>query len=991
MRRARWVCAALCLAAAAAATAQTRSRVGPFSSASLSAVPRDAAGELARAEALRRAGRKQEAPAARALYRAAIEAFRAARDGCGLRRALVALSGFEHDNGNTPEQKSAAQDALRARCAADVAQQALAERLLGSAYINSGDYAAGARETERAVALFRRAGDAPGETVALRNLGLAYEESGELGKALATTRLALAGAERSGDMSLLALIRNDMALTYSARGEFARAIEAYRKSLASLETHPNPTAEAVAWVNLGVAYGQLGDAEQAEAAYERGEVAATRADCASCLAEIQVDRGDDWLDAGAPARAAAAYRLALAIATPHQLVRQRAEALRGLGRWAIASRRWIEARRQLDAARDALRGTSERLNQSLIDIALGDLDDRMGRIVPARRDYGRALHRARSAANETWQAAALASLARVELESGELVRARRSIGAAVALIESERSRIDAPGLRTSYFGTKRAYYGLYIDILMQLERDRPGRGYAAQALAVAERARARALQDELRARAIDVGHHVAPELLAAESAAADRLHAIAWQLSQANPSDEARRSALQRELDQASHELDEARGRIRAADPRYAELLHPAALTLEEIQRRLLDRDASALEYWLGERRSYLWVLSADAVRSFALPGRSLIDAAAADLHATLLAPAVSSVPIEQRTSFEGRSAVAARVSADHLERLILPQGARPLLRSVIAVVPDGGLAGVPFAVLRDGPASTYVYLPSLGTLRGLRSLPPATAPRHAVAVLADPVFRPDDVRLRGRATVEGARPARTADANASIESSGTANALRGTSSPDALVLRAADEAGVAALPRLPYTREEAQAIQAFADRRDSWVALDFAASRRAALEARWSDFSIVHFATHALLNMRDPELSGIVLSLYDRNGTPEDGFLRASDIYALDMPVDLVVLSVCDSAVGKEVGAEGPANLARALFYAGAHRVLASLWAVDDRASVELMRAFYRSLLERAEPATQALADAQRALRRNPRWRLPYYWAAYVLEGDWR
>ena len=143
--------------------------------------------------------------------------------------------------------------------------------------------------------------------------------------------------------------------------------------------------------------------------------------------------------------------------------------------------------------------------------------------------------------------------------------------------------------------------------------------------------------------------------------------------------------------------------------------------------------------------------------------------------------------------------------------------------------------------------------------------------------------------------------------------------------------------------------------------------------------------------ATHSLPDSERPELSGIVLSLFDAQGRAEDGFLSVNDIYNLHMPADLVVLSVCESALGKNVGAEGAENLARAFFYAGARHVVASLWPVDDRASVAFMRAFYAALLDRAESPQAALADAQREMRANPRWAAPYFWSGYVLEGDWR
>lgn len=928
---------------------------------------------LAAAEALRREGNKELADKARPLYESSARAFLDARDGCGARRAYVAWSGFEHDIVNPSRQQTAARAALDASCRGDIAEQALAERLLGSAYINQGDFASGTSETERAVALFGKTGDAYQRGVALRNLGLAYTESGEIGKGLATTNAALKAAEHVGDGKLLALVHNDLAFMYSARGEFARAIDAYRQTLDALRAHPFPMAEAVAWINLGVAYGQLGDGEQALSAFEKGRSAATAVDCWSCLAEIDVDRGDDLLDGGEVAKAEAAYRHALDIAKAHDLVRQRAEALRGLGRCAMAAKDWDRARALLDQAREDLHRTHGRVNESVVYAMLGDLENRQGRIEQARRDYEQSLALAREAANQAWQAVALASLARVAEESRRLDEAKRDIEQAIALIESERTRINAPDLRTSYFGTKRSYYGLYIEILMRLDRRDPRGGHAAAALIVAEHARARELQEQLAERAIRADQDVDPKLLAAESEAEDRLHALAYQLAQVPAGDAKRRTALQASIDDASRRLDDARGRIHAANPRYAELVHPTPLGLDEIQRTLLDGDVSVLEYWLGDTESYLWVVKRDALHAYVLPAHADIERAAAALRGELLQPSQPSpsLSIEQRAMRDASAMASARTRAADLSRMILPAPARASLRREVAIVADGELQALPFSLLdstREHDRATdpaFVYLPSIGTLRGLRTLPPSTAARNAVAVVADPVFRADDRRLGGHAGHE--------------------------ESPDSVLLRAASEAGIADLPRLPHTREEAEVIQALADDDASWIALDFSANREAALKAAWARYGVVHFATHALLNARHPELSGIVLSLFGPDGRAEDGFLRINDIYGLHMPADLVVLSVCDSAVGTSVGAEGAANLARAFFYAGARHVVASLWPVDDRASVAFMRGFYRALLEENQSPQQALIAARRAMQANPRWSAPYYWAGYVLEGDWR
>jgi len=915
---------------------------------------------LAEAEALRGKGDKAVADDARKRYREAIESFSHANDGCAVRHAYVAWSGFEHEIVDAAAQKTAAQPAIDATCDDGAADKALALRLLGSAYINQGDFASGTRETERAVAAFKETGDVYQQGVALRNLGLAYAESGEVEKALATTQLALRAAEETGDGKLLALVGNDLAFMHNARGEFALAIDAYRKTLDTLAANPYPMAEAVAWINLGIAYGQLGDGEQAMDAYAKGEKAATAIDCWSCLAEIAVDRGDDLLDDGKAAAAEASYKRALEIADAHALVRQRAEALRGLGRSAMAAQEWDRARTLFEQARDELHRTHGVVNESVVYSMLGDLENRLNHHAQARANYDQALELAKQADNQAWQAVAYASRARVAGETGDLAGARRDIEQAIALIESERTRISAPDLRTSYFGTKRSYYALYVDILMRLD-DAPG------ALVVAERARARELQDQLAERAIDVDTDVDPKLIAGEREAEDALHALAYQLSQVQDGDTNGRSTLAARIDEASRALDAARGRIRAANPRYAELKHPAALSAAQIQHDLVDANVSVLEYWLGDEKSYLWVVSHDALRAFVLPPRATIERDADALRAKLLAPAAAaatSIPIEQRAANDAAGVEAARASAASLAADILPPDARALMLRDVAIVADGELQSLPFAAL--GIDAAHVYLPSIGALRGLRAVDRPAVASNRVAILADPVFRADDERLGGRA-------AKT------LESDQT------------LLLRAATEAGIANLPRLPRTRDEAEAIASLADRNASWLALDFAANRDAAVGARWNDYGVAHFATHALLNARHPELSGIVLSLYGKDGRAEDGFLRVNDIYNLHMPADLVVLSVCESAVGKSVGGEGAATLARAFFYAGARRVVASLWPVDDRASVAFMRAFYGAMLGKHLGAAQALVEAQREMRANPRWQAPYYWSGYIVEGDWR
>jgi CHAT domain-containing protein len=277
------------------------------------------------------------------------------------------------------------------------------------------------------------------------------------------------------------------------------------------------------------------------------------------------------------------------------------------------------------------------------------------------------------------------------------------------------------------------------------------------------------------------------------------------------------------------------------------------------------------------------------------------------------------------------------------------------------------------------------VSLPSASALATLRRETTGRKPAEkSLAVLADPVFTGDDTRVRRYAGKAGAKEkTRSAD---SVEMDIVSLQMTRSSRETGVV---GPEAGFG---RLLSTRREAAAISALVPERERMQALDFEASRTAALRPELGEFRIVHFATHGMLNNIHPELSGIVLSLVDKEGRPQDGFLRLQDIYNLKLSAELVVLSACQTGLGKEIKGEGLIGLARGFMYAGAPRIVASLWKVDDRATGELMKRFYQGLLgpERLRPAG-ALRQAQLSVWKQKQWREPYYWAAFVLQGEWK
>ncbi|MEY2457530.1 MAG: hypothetical protein QOK06_2630, partial [Acidimicrobiaceae bacterium] len=278
------------------------------------------------------------------------------------------------------------------------------------------------------------------------------------------------------------------------------------------------------------------------------------------------------------------------------------------------------------------------------------------------------------------------------------------------------------------------------------------------------------------------------------------------------------------------------------------------------------------------------------------------------------------------------------------------------------------------------------VNLPSASTLSVVRGelAGRPQAPRSVIA-LADPVFMKDDERvkrIRDKQLRDSAK-------------SGNEAPVRGENAIDRQLVKATEDTGVATegmyVPRLPGTRQEAQQIVAMTPPAESRLALDFAASRETATNAELSQYRYVHFSTHGLLNSVHPELSGLVFSLVNERGETQDGFLRAHEIFNLKLPAEVVVLSACQTGIGKDIRGEGLVSLTRGFMHAGAPRVVVSLWDVSDWGTTELMVRFYHGMLKEGMRPAAALRAAQVSLMNNKRWASPYYWASFTLQGEWR
>jgi CHAT domain-containing protein len=822
---------------------------------------------------------------------------------------------------------------------------------IGAIYDSLGEKQKALEFYQRALPLRREAGDRQGEATTLNNLGVAYRSLGEMRRALDCYRQSLALAQALGDRENQATTLNNLGAVWRALGELQQALDAYAQALPLWQALKNTRGEAVTLSNLGGVYRSLGEQEKALEFYQHSLIRAREAKDRRVEGETLNNIGAAQRALGQPQPALEFFNQALEIR--RAVGDKRGEAVT-LSNMASAAVSLNDPRRALALHTDSLklwRAVGDRSGEGGALHNLGEISLILGDKTQARQYFTDALPLRRAVEDPAGEANTLYGLARLDRDENRLSEARANIEAALAIVETLRAKVASQDLRASFFASVQKYYEFYVALLM-------AQGEKTRAWQASEQARARSLLDLLQEARADLRQNVDPQLLNRERELLELINAKAALQTQAygNPARAAVAKALGEEINQLAAEYETLQTRIRQSNPRYAELTRMQPPALSDAQAAL-GAETVLLEYKLGDEKSYLWRIAANDFAANELPPRAAIETAAREVyqHLTERNRAVKDeTPAARKARLDAAeqqfTAAAARLNA--MLGPALPPGNRR-----VVVVADGALQFVPFSVLPLAAGHEVVALPSVAVLAQLRREQRQAS--KSVAVFADPVFEADDPRLR-------AKPA-------------SDQTLRDfPPAPNGL-------------PRLFASRDEANAVIRLAPRNTVLRALDFDASRERATDAALGQYRILHFATHSLINTSRPEFSGVVLSLFDAKGQPRDGFLRLNQIYNLRLNSDLVVLSACQTALGKEVRGEGLVGLTRGFMHAGAKSVVASLWKVDDEATAELMKLFYQNHLTKKMPPAQALRAAQTELQKQTRWRSPYFWGAFTLQGDWR
>ena len=834
------------------------------------------------------------------------------------------LQGHKLEGGSAEERQQAVaayEEAQRlSHDSGDIKGEGDALLLKSDILFNFGDTNNALAAAEQAQQIAHRAGDSWLEAEGLANVVRIRTQQQRYDESLDGGERAIKLYRTVGDRMGEHVVLENLARVYGEFGEYATAIELLKRVLDFAEAIGNQEGQVYTLSGLGTANRELGHLR-------------TALDC---------------------------KRRAIEVARTARLTRVEGFFLADLG---IIQ----EELGQLDSALESFQSSlafSKRVGSTLGEARarhlIGALYERQGNHAEAREWVEASLPGLRAGEKTGDEAGALADLARIDRSEGNLEMAQTHIEAALDLYEAARNRIPTEELRSTFVAKRYTDYEFAVALVMERHKAEPTKGLDSLAFGTSERARARGLLDLLAHGSRGLNADVDAKLLEHQQALEADLKKASEQQLSLLAREHTKEEAIQAdaEVNRLSRAVRDARAETRASNNRLSSIAFSQTITIAEVQE-LLDDDDALLEYFLGERRGFVWLVTRSASRVIDLPSRSELDRLARDAYKDL------------SVTTGGNSRAVMRLS-----RILLAPVERDLPKRIF-VVPDSGLHYIPFGALRLSSGKlllaqhTVAYVPSASTLRYLRRAQPTR--EHATqlaAVLADPVYSDQDSRVPPRF-----RRSRERIAAAHQE----------------VVTRSAKEVGLLRFDRLYASRSEAMIIHKLALNEPIFEALDFDASRETAMGADVGQARIIHFAVHGLLNPKHPELSGLVLSLVDNQGRPRDGFLSVRDIFDLHLRSDLVVLSACETALGADVRGEGLVGLTHAFFFTGAQSIVASLWRVPDAATAALMQKFYRYLLIEKLPAAEALRASQVSLMKQARWARPYYWAGFVVQGESR
>ena len=835
-----------------------------------------------------------------------------------------------------------------------VVEAAITLHNIGVFYEARGEPRLAVKSLEEALPLWRSVSDLAGEANSLNSLGLLHLwYLGETSLAMEYLHRAQGLSKASGSLSTDTYVTSNLALAHRLRGELQQALQLYGRAVELGKQLGDPTSLGNIREAMAGLHAELGDFERAAEEYRAVLELYRKAENRDLEARVLTSLGGIKSLLGQPAAALDEYRQALSISRATGNRRIEAIALHRSGIAHLALDDLRDASADLQRCLALSHETGNRADEASALLHLGLVQHRLG-VEGSLQNFERALELARRSENAALQASILLRWAGVDRDADRLDSALARVEEAIGIIESVRQQVASRDFRATYFAARREYYETYIDLLMKLDSARPEGAFAEKAFEASERARARSLLELLAEGRIDVRSGIAVELRERERQLKAKITSTQSRLIDLSSrgGDATQIGIVREELGGAVQELKDLESEIRVRHPRYAEVRYPPTLTLRQVQPALA-ADVALIEYALGKRGSYLFVVTKERFRVHRLPPAQEIGDEVERFRRALASP-------------ERRLLGQLLSSARRLYDLLIAPAADALGEAPkLIVVADGALHLVPFEALVSTAAAgerghgppflllthSMSYVPSASVLPGLHNTRASghagvNVPRSLV-VFADPEL--------------SAAPA-----------SATRVPLLGLATN---------------LAALPESRREAQAIAELYPASEVGLFLGAdATEENAKREGVLSETRRIHFATHAFLSEGRPELSGLVLG--NTEASSEDGLLQVYEIFNLQLQADLVVLSACESGLGQAVAGEGLVGLTRAFLYAGTSSLVVSLWPVNDSSTAGLMIEFYRRL-DQGRDRGEALRMAKLSTLANAEVAHPFYWAPFILLGE--
>jgi len=822
----------------------------------------------------------------------------------------------------------------------------------GKKYRNEENMQESIDEFQKAIEKSQEINSKEHELKCLRQLSITYYFMNDNMQFYLFNKKALEIAQKLNHKREIGFTSNNIGIYYKRISNFSKALEYYKTALDIARQLENIEEESNCLSNMGNIYVNLGNFDKA-------------LDCLINALDIDMTIGDEipiakvYNNIGEVYRSKALaidsienlhqaldyYKKGLSISRKINSKRTEVQTLNNIGAIYTDLKKYNEALEHFHTALNLATESKDRESNGMILNNIGIVYFNQGNFEESTEYFQKAILLASEIIGAQgkqilWEA--YLELANSYKEQDKYQLALENYKASITNIENIRSNIQLEEHKASYLGTDKritAYKNL-IDLLVLLHDTNPENGYAKEAFSYMEQAKARAFLDSLEMSKIDVTHHIDFKLINQEKELQKNITKIYNTLIDAGASAEDK-SVLENQLKKYEDELEALKIEIRAKYSAYAELNFPKAITLQEAQN-LLDNKTAFFSYSIGSITSHAFVITRNDIALFQIPTRKELQEMVSDY--------LKVITDRENQDFH--------LGYELFNKLVEP-GLKEEIKNII-FIPGDILSFLPFETLvtQENTKKWLIqkqriaYAPSISSLNELikRKKANGTIRRKDLLAFGDPFFGSLETEENGDDILQD------------FFSTSTYN-----------------------LYRLEYSNTEIEKISAHfkKKKRSTFQRLD--ASEEQLKSQALDDYKIIHFATHSLVDNKNPARSSIVLSL--DNDKREDGFLQMREIYNLKLNSDLVTLSACQTGLGQFIRGEGIEGINRAFFYAGSSSVLMSLWAVNDQATYQLMERFYAHLRS-SESIMNSLRRAKLEMINSDILSHPYYWAGFIVSG---